>query len=57
MLLIEAPLAFRIAAFGMMAATIGMIMELVRARRLADVAEKSRLPAGVLAPRLLFSRN
>lgn len=57
MLLLEAPLAFRAAAFGMTAATFGMVLELVRARQLADVTATLRLPAGATAPRLLVSRN
>jgi hypothetical protein len=57
MLLLEAPLGFRVAAFGMTMATLGMVLELVRARRLVDVAETRRLPAGATAPKLLFSRN
>lgn len=57
MLLIEAALGFRLAAAVMTLATLGLGRELVRARRLADVSEPLRLPAGAAAPRLLVSRN
>jgi hypothetical protein len=57
LLVLEQPLVFRIAVAMMTIATLGILQELVRARRLADVAEPLRLPAGALAPRLLFSRT
>jgi hypothetical protein len=57
MLLFESPVAFQIAAAGMIIATLGILKELVRARRLADVAEPLRLPAGALVPNLLFCRT
>ncbi len=56
-LLIEQQLAFRTAALVMTGATLCIVHEFVRARRLADVANKLRLPAGASAPRLLFSRS
>ena len=56
-LVAEQPVAFRVVVTGMIVATIGVLLELVKARRLADVAESQRLPAGALAPRLLFSRT
>lgn len=56
-LLVEQPLPFRIAALLMTVATLCIVQEFVRARRLADVAEALRLPAGAAAPYLLFSRT
>jgi hypothetical protein len=47
--------AFRVAALGMMAATIGIVQELLRVRRLADVTTSVRLPQGARLPRLLHS--
>ena len=57
MLLVDEALAFRAAALVMTIATAGIVHELARARRLADVAEALRLPAGTVAPRLLISRT
>ena len=54
-LLLDKPLAFRLCAAVMVVATGGIIVQLVRARRLADVAGALRLPSGVHAPRLLLS--
>lgn len=49
------PPAFRGAAVAMIVATSGIIAELVRARRLADVESGRRLPDGAHRPRLLLS--
>lgn len=57
MLLLDAALGFRIAVAVVTLATLGLVEELVRARRLADVAEPLRLPAGAAVPHLLVSRN
>ena len=57
MLLIDATLAFRVAALVMTIATAGIVHELARARCLLDVAEAMRLPVGTIAPRLLSSRT
>lgn len=57
MLLIDAALGFRIAVAVVTLATLGLSEEFTRARRLADVAEPLRLPAGAAAPHLLVSRN
>ncbi len=54
-LLLDRPLAFRIAATVMVIATSGIIVQLVRARRLADVQPALRCPTGVRPPRLLLS--
>lgn len=54
LLLQHAP-AFQVAAAAMLTATAGIIAELVRARRLADVAAERRLPEGAHRPRLLLS--
>ena len=48
---------FRFAALAMAVATIGIVQELIRTRRLTDVAEPLRLPSGTTAPRLLYSRT
>ena len=56
-LLVDATLAFRTAALAMTIATAGIVRELARARCLLDVAGALRLPAGAIAPRLVFSRN
>jgi hypothetical protein len=50
----QAP-AFRVAALGMMVATLGVVQELLRVRRLADVTTNARLPEGSRLPRLLHS--
>jgi hypothetical protein len=54
-LLLSFPLAFRSVASVMVIATSGIIVQLVRARRLADVKATLRLPNGVPRPPLLFS--
>jgi hypothetical protein len=48
---------FRIAAGASAVATVGIIVELIRARRLADVSATVRLPGGARRPRLLFSAS
>jgi hypothetical protein len=53
-LLFEVPLAFRFAAGAMLAATVGILVQLVRTRRLTEVSAAQRLPAGACAPRLLY---
>ncbi|MGD9843952.1 MAG: hypothetical protein AB7O60_18310 [Variibacter sp.] len=54
-LLLGAPIAFRIGAGVMLLATAGIVAQILRTRRLADVGAASRLPEGVHAPHLLFS--
>jgi hypothetical protein len=54
-LLLGEPLAFRASAGVMLIATVGIVAQIVRIRRLADVSATARLPDGVHAPRLLFS--
>jgi hypothetical protein len=54
-LLLSAPLAFRMAAAVMAVATAGVVLELVRTRRLVDVTAARPLPAGVHRPRLFVS--
>jgi hypothetical protein len=54
LLLRQAP-AFQVAAGGMLLATIGIVVQLVRARRLVDVNAECRFPAGAHRPRLLLS--
>jgi hypothetical protein len=56
-LLCETPLAFRVMTAALAISTVGIVAELVRARRLADVAAAVRVPAGVSVPRLLLSRT
>jgi len=48
---------FRGVALVMTMTTVGIVMELIRTRRLADVAQKLRLPNGTQVPRLLYSRS
>jgi hypothetical protein len=48
-------LAFRVAVLAMMAATIGVVREFLRTRRLADVTASAPLPQGAKPPRLLHS--
>jgi hypothetical protein len=54
-LLVDQPLAFRVSAGVMVIATIGIVAQFVRTRRLADVSAALRLPDGAHAPRLLLS--
>jgi hypothetical protein len=54
-LLIENPRAFQWSAAAILVATGGIIAQLVRIRRLADVKAAVRFPKGVCRPRLLFS--
>ena len=54
-LLIDQPTVFRAAAAAMTVATCGVIVQLVRTRRLADVKAAVRLPGGARRPRLLLS--
>lgn len=51
------PLAFRFAAALSLAATIGILAQLVRTRRLADVKAAIRLPRGAQPPRLLMTHQ
>jgi hypothetical protein len=57
MLLAGQPSAFRAAAAMMTVGLVGIVREVIRARRLADVASPLRLPDGACAPRLLCARN
>jgi hypothetical protein len=54
-LLAGLPLAFRFAAAVLLAATVGIVAQLVRTRRLADVKDAARLPQRARPPRLLLS--
>lgn len=56
-LLIGASLAFRLIAAVMIVGVVGIAREMIRTRRLADVAAELRLPAGAVTPHLLFARN
>jgi hypothetical protein len=56
-LLAGVPGAFRLAVAAMTLGVAGIIREIVRIRRLADVAQPLRLPGGATAPHLLFARN
>lgn len=49
------PLAFRLSAAAMTIATAGIVVHLVRTRRLANVKMDLRLPTGTRMPRLLTS--
>lgn len=48
---------FRVAAAATAVATVGVVIELIRARRLADVNATVRLPDGARRPRLLLSAS
>ncbi|WP_095678119.1 hypothetical protein [Sinorhizobium sp. CCBAU 05631] len=50
----ESPAAFRIATLAQLCATVGLIVELVRARLLSSVAAPLRLPAGAPSPHLFL---
>lgn len=54
-LLLQQPYVFRFAAALMLIGTSGIVAQLVRARRLADVSAASRFPAGALRPHLFLS--
>src|SRR3569623_280423 len=56
MLLAGQPQIFRIAV-AMTVGVVGIVREVIRTRRLVDVASPLRLPAGAVAPYLLFARN
>ena len=51
------PAGFRMAAAAMTVGVLGIVHEIVRIRRLCDVASPLRLPVGAVAPHLLFARN
>ncbi len=55
-LLAGEPGVFRLAVFAMMLGVVGIVREIIRIRRLADVASPLRLPAGAVAPHLLFAK-
>ncbi|WP_247341658.1 MULTISPECIES: hypothetical protein [unclassified Bradyrhizobium] len=57
MLLAGEPHAFRAFAAVMTLGIAGIVREVIRTRRLADVASPLRLPGGTHAPHLLFARN
>jgi len=57
LLLAGEPNAFRMAAGAMTVGVVGIVYEIFRIRRLADVACPLRLPGGAVAPHLLFARN
>lgn len=54
-LLADFPIGFRFAAAVLLVATVGIIAQLVRTRRLADVKAAGRFPQGAQRPRLLRS--
>ena len=56
-LLVGAPEIFRLTVAAMTVGVVGIVREVIRTRRLADVADPLRLPSGVVAPHLLFARN
>lgn len=56
-LLAAQPGAFRMAAAAMTVGVVGIIHEIIRIRRLEDVASPLRLPAGAVAPHLLFAKS
>lgn len=56
-LLAGEPSAFRLAAAAMTLGVVGIVHEIIRIRRLEDVALPLRLPAGAVAPHLLFAKT
>jgi hypothetical protein len=56
-LLAGEPNAFRVAAAAMTVGVVGIVHEIIRIRRLEDVAPPLRLPAGAVAPHLLFAKT
>ena len=56
-LLAGQPSAFRAAAAMMILGILGIVREVIRTRRLADVRSPLRLPDGACAPHLLFARS
>ena len=54
-LIVNHPLGFQVSAAAMLIATGGIVAQLVRTRRLADVKVALRLPQGAHRPRLLSS--
>jgi dipeptide/tripeptide permease len=54
-LVAAAPMAFRVVAAAMAIATGGIVVQLVRTRRLCEVAASLRLPTGARRPRLFLS--
>ena len=57
MLLAGQPSAFRAAAAMMTVGLVGIVREVIRTRRLADVESPLRLPDGACAPHLLCARS
>ena len=57
MLLIGEPSAFRMIVAVMTVGVVGIVGEVIRIRRLADVAAPLRLPSGAVAPHLLFANS
>ena len=49
-LMLEAPALFRLCAAAMLVATVAIVVELVLARRLANVSAAVRLPEGTRLP-------
>jgi hypothetical protein len=56
-LLAQEPNAFRVTAAAMTVGVVGIVHEIIRIRRLEDVAPPLRLPAGAAAPHLLFAKS
>jgi len=56
-LLAGEPNVFRMAAAAMAVGVVGIVHEIIRIRRLEDVTSSLRLPAGAVAPHLLFAKT
>ncbi len=56
-LLAGEPGTFRMAAAAMTVGAVGIVHGIIRIRRLEDVASPLRLPAGAVAPHLLFAKT
>jgi len=56
-LLLGKPSAFQVTVAAMTIGVAGIVHEIIRIRRLTDVASPLRLPTGAVAPHLLFARS
>jgi hypothetical protein len=54
-LLLSSASMFRVATAALAIATVGIVVQFVRTRRLVDVANDLRLPPGACRPRLFLS--
>lgn len=57
LLLLNQPAAFRLAAMATAVGVLGIVSEIIRTRRLAEVTDSLRLTGGAATPPLLFARH